>query len=313
MAQDIIFPEWLNSNALRNYPIQENASRTDISGTFTIPNSLIVSAQINYGRVFIGGTFYISGLIVSESFVTIFISYQDSNTAVSPVQISSVQIDASTFSQYTYYPFVGQGVNASVIGSLAIGQLDDTVTEGVGQFTFLPAATALEVNTQFVSVPALESVEVYNPSNSLIYTATDILRLKAGKNVRLTYEQLDGDNFGVIRIDAINGENLTQVSDCKNQQELISGPIRQINGVGPDSSGNFYIEGSECIQIVADPATNSIKVVDLCSQSCCGCTELEILTTALEQLRTQEETLKNLISSTQGQQSELLAQLIANL
>jgi len=313
MSESIVFPEWLNSNSQRNYPIQENASRTDVSGAFVIPNSLVVAFQINYPRSYVGGTFYISTLTVSEDNVSIEISFQPSDTTVSPIQISTVTIEGSSFTQDSYYSFVGSGSNVSVLGSIGVGDISETISEGIGVFKFLPASTLFEANTQFVSVPALQSVEIYNPSNSLLYTATDVLKLKAGQNIRLTYEQLDSDPYGVIRIDAINGENLVETSTCNNALAFVPSPITQINGVSPDANGRIFLEGSDCIQITTDPATNSIQIIDTCSTSCCGCTQLEILTTALEQLRAQETTLAALISSTQGQQSEMLANLISNL
>ena len=313
MSASIVFPEWLNSNSLRNYPIQENASRTDVSGVFVIPNSLIVGAQINYPRSYAGWTFFVSQIVSSQSFVTISISVQSTDTTVAPSLVASIQVNGSSFTPYSYFPFVGNSSNPTIIGSLAIGSLDETINEGLGSFTFLPAATPFETNCQFISVPALETVQIFNPSNTLIYTASEILKLKAGRNIRLTYEGLGSDSFGIIRIDAVNGENLVQTSDCPNQTTFTPGPIQQINGVGPDANGNFFIEGSECIQITPDATGHGIQIIDLCSQSCCGCTQLEDLTQALEQLRVQETTLQNLISSTQNQQSEMLANLIASL
>ena len=68
MGQSIVFPEWLNANTLRNYPIKENASRTDISGSFTIPNDLLVAAQINFSRDYVGGNFFISKIIFIHTY-----------------------------------------------------------------------------------------------------------------------------------------------------------------------------------------------------------------------------------------------------
>ena len=157
----------------------------------------------------------------------------------------------------------------------------------------------------FVSIPALRAVNVYSGS-SLIHIATDILRLKAGENIRLTYE----DDTQSIRVDAISGLNLDPVP-CNNNPFSVPSCIKTINGIGPDENGNFNVLGSECIQI--NPETNAISVHDLCSQSCCGCTELEQLTEGLSQLKAQEESLKLLIESVQAQQSSLISSLASNI
>jgi hypothetical protein len=54
-----VFTEWLNANASRNYPIVENANRTDTSGNFVIPNSVVLAAQINFPRSYVNGNFFI--------------------------------------------------------------------------------------------------------------------------------------------------------------------------------------------------------------------------------------------------------------
>lgn len=312
MAQSIIFPEWLNANALRSYPIRENASRTDTSGNFTIPNDLIVAAQINCPRSYADGTFYISRIVVGISFVSIYVSYQPASG--DPVDISYVKAETDPFSRFSYYSFVGQGDLSNVMGYITIGEVEESVRQGIGEFLFSSTSTPLEVNTYFVSVPAMESVEILTSSGQTLHKATRILKLKAGENIRLTYDTTgDPDPYGTIRIDAINGENLVKPSECGNVAPLLPPCIRMINGVSPDATGHFWIDESECIEIQENQVANSIKVIDKCSQSCCGCDQLQELTDALEGLKLQEETLRNLIISTQTQQSELLANIISNL
>lgn len=309
MSQSIIFPEWLNANSVRSYPIRENASRSDVTGGFTIPNDLIVAAQVNCPRSYADGTFFISRLVVSASFVSIYIGYEYGGNVT---EISYIKAEKSSFSRFGYYPFVGQGSLSSILGYITVGEIDQTIQEGVGLFDFSSDATPLEVNTYFVSVPALESVEVLSSGGALIHKATQVLKLKAGENIRLSYES-GTDPYGTIRIDAVNGANLVDPAQCVNNANLLPPCIRQINGVSPDSGGNLWLDESECIEIVEDRLGNAIKIVDKCAQSCCGCTELEQLTTALEALKAQEESLRELIGSTQTQQSELLANIITNL
>jgi hypothetical protein len=313
MAQNIVFPEWLNSNSVRSYPITENCSRTDINGVFTIPNSLVVAAQISHSSLYRNGIFYISKLSISLTNITIFISFspEDGNPEY---DISSVNISISGFSDYSNYTFSGSGINNSIIGSLTIGNCKDTIKSGIGIFTFDKSSTNFEVNTTFVSIPALQYVEIYDSSGDLIYVSSDILKLKAGENIRLTYEKLNSDEYGSIRIDAIADENvIIEPNACENADKFYTPCIKTINGVAPDSSGRFWIDESDCIQIDEIVDDHSILIKDTCAKSCCGCADLSALTTALEALKDQEEQIRALVASTQSQQSEMLANIISNL
>lgn len=316
MAQNIIFPEWLNANSLRNYPIRENASRTDVSGSFTIPNELLVSAQFNYSRDYLDGGFYISKVVVSDSSVRIFISFISSEENAVSREIGSVNIFSDSFEKFSYFSFSGQGEDFAVLGSLGIGDISSTINAGIGEFLFEPSATTFEANTQFVSIPALKTVEVYNADDQLLYRATEILKLKEGDNIKLTYlpsQAGSGDPYGSIRIDAIDGQNLISPSECENVSEVLLPCIKKINGVGPNNDGTIFLVGSDCIDVTDATGANAIELSDTCSESCCGCIELQALTDALEKLKEQEQTIRDLINNTQGQQSELLANIISNL
>lgn len=313
MGQSIIFPEWLNANTLRNYPIQENASRTDTSGNFTIPNDLLVSAQINFSRDYVSGRFFISKIITSENTVKVVTSFLSEEEDAVAREIGFITVDLQSFAQFSYYSFNGQGDDFSVLGSLGIGNIVSTINEGIGEFLFEPDATSFEVNSLFVSVPALKTVEIYNSNDQLLHRATEILKLKEGDNIRLEYISSTNDPYGSIKISAVNPDDLTEPEPCENATEILPPCIRKINGVSPNSSGTIFLWGSECLEVEDKPTFNALEISDPCSESCCGCIELQALTDALEQLKLQEQAIRNLINSTQGQQSEFLANIISNL
>jgi len=302
-----VFTEWLNSNSSRNYPIAEGLSRKDASGNFTLPNELLVAMQVNISRNEVDGYFFIkeAGLFSSSCYLVIGYAHTESDVLVVD-EIAKVTVDYSIHTPYKYYSFVGQQENAHIVGFVCVGDVGEIKREGVGKFEFTPDTTSIEPNCLFISIPALRAVNVYSGS-SLIHIATDVLRLRAGENIRLTYE----DDNKAIRIDAINGLNLETPDACDNNPFSTPGCIRTINGIGPDDNGNFNILGSECIGI--NPEENGISVHDLCSQSCCACEELDVLTSALEQLKIQEESLRTLISAVQSHQSSLISSLASNI
>jgi hypothetical protein len=319
MPQSIVFPEWLNSNSVRNYPIAENCSREDISNSFIIPNELFVSAQINHPRSYSDGFFYICRLIISVPIIRVYIGYKNQQTGVEQ-EVGNFEVDNKNFSKYSYFSFTGNIEHPSIIGSFAIGDIKQAIDKGLGEFIFDGDATKLEVNCRFVSIPSLEYIQIYNENDTLLHTSSSVLKFKAGQNIRLTYDPLVDqetgtvDQYGCIKIDAVLDENIIQEPEaCESIESFVQPCIKTINGVRPDREGNFWIEESECIGIDEFQENHSIKITDLCSESCCGCVDLEVLTNGLEQLKQQEERLRDLVLTTQGTQSELLANLIANL
>lgn len=295
-------PEWLNQNSTRAYPLAENSSRIDLTGSVRIPDSLLVAAQINAGQEYAVGTFFISAILATPDVVTLKISYLGA-TGTSR-EISKVGVFVALHTDNTNYSFVGQGTDGSILGSLTIGNLFDTLNLLPGLVEFSADSTPFETNALFFSTPAFKELQLYN-GNTFVESFNRILKLRQGSNIRLTYVGED-----TIRIDAIAGENLVTPASCDNA--LPKPPcIRTINGIGPDVTGNFQIEGSTCIDV--SPSGNGVIVTDLCSKSCCGCSELEVLVNSLQQLETQIESLRNQANSVNEQQSTMIANLVANL
>lgn len=304
MAGNLIFPEWLNSNSVRAYPIAETASRNDITGSFRLPNSLLVAAAINVTPDYKEGVFFVSKVGIFPEKVSVEISYLD---AVSETQvIAVVTVDVASHTAYAHYAFVGQSPHTYVVGSLAFGDLAESIASAVGYYEFNPADTPFEVNTVFISTPALKYVEVYN-GTSLLASFSKILKLRAGTNIRLSYE---GDGTDTIRIDAIAGENLVDPKTC--EQALPVPPcIRTINGVAADENGNFTFEPSTCLDI--QPGVHRLIFADTCSQSCCGCDELAELVDGLKSTESQINQFKVQLNALQSQTTQLIANILSQI
>lgn len=299
-----IFPEWLNVNSGRAFPLAENASRMDSTGSVRLPDSLIVAAQINQTASYAAGTFFVSRLIAVPDLVSVTISFFDGEEA--PRAIATISVPVELHRTNKTYAFVGEGVDEVILGSLTIGALDETLRTVPGQLSFDVSATPFEVSALFVSTPSLEAVEIYN-GTTLLRRHTRVLKLRAGENIRLSY--VDGDP-DVIRIDAISGENLINPDTCENAVP-VPAPIRTINGVPGDSNNNFNLDGSNCLNV--DVAPGVITVTDLCSKSCCGCEELEELVAGLQQVEQQLLGLRQQITDTVGLQATMVATLASNI
>jgi hypothetical protein len=300
MAGGFVFPEWLNANSVRAYPLSETATRLDEMEYIKIPDSLIVSASITIHPNFASYTFFVSKINITSQSAQVTISCQDALGANGGILCTVTGKVSDGINQV--FEIVGSGNLSSITGNITLGDIQQASSEAVGAFTFTAASAPFEPTIVYVSLPSLNYVQAYNGSE-LVGTFDDLLLLRAGENIRLTYT-----NNNTIRIDAISG--LNNPEDCSGKAP--SPPcIKTINGIPPDSNGNFVINGGECIDIA--PGVSSITVSDTCSKSCCGCDELEGLINSLSLLETQYQSLRDQINTIQTQQSQMISNLVSNI
>lgn len=295
---NIAFPEWLNANSLRAYPIRESALRQSLNGEIVFPNTLIVDARINAPFSYAQGVFYVSLVELLPDRVTVDISYHD---GTSSSDVATVTTTTSEHSRNTVYPFTGSGDNHSVLGAITLGEIEDAISQVQGRYQFTQDTMPFEIGAINISQPMIEYV-------SLVEQGVEIgkldraVKLVAGANVRLT--RVDPET---VRIDGISGENL---DDCPAEPD--SPAILTINGAPPDETGNIELIGSECIQI-SQKGLHSLEFRDLCSSSCCGCQELNSLLSSLAQLETQQADLRELVFRAYNEQSNMISNITAFL
>jgi hypothetical protein len=117
------------------------------------------------------------------------------------------------------------------------------------------------------------------------------VELVAGANMQLIPIVAVGAD-PIIRFNAISGEGLIQACVCEGESAP-GNPITRISGIAPTTAGDYTIAGSECVDVV--PISNGVRIVNKCSQPCCGCPELERITVDLERSLAQQETVKDFV------------------
>lgn len=284
--------EWLNLNSQRSYPLTSDATKKDVTESITLPDDLILALYfpVHAGLDVDPSLFYLQSIAVFGIGVSLTIGYfnDDDNPAVATVSVVN-----SAHTEGLSYSLSGVGNFTDSIGQIAIGSLAALLALPPGAYVFDYAGGKLEVDCLRPVLRGLSSVVLVNGQDRSPRLYGDI-ELVAGSNCRLDYTLTD--DGAQIQINAIEGEGLTENCECA---EALLGPIRTINGIGPDPSGNFSVLGDSCLTV--SPATNGLQLSDACSKPCCGCPELTAITTDLQRFADEANTLQGFVTRLQAQ------------
>jgi hypothetical protein len=279
----------LNHNSQRSYPLAEDATGTDLTGSFVLPDDFLLELYfpIHAGLDVDADLFFLSSVSVFANGYNVSIGYND-GTASPPVVASTI-ISKATHVPNTTYALPGVYPFDDSVGKLVVGQLASIDLQPAGQFFFDYAGGKLDSDCVRPMIRGIQSIRVLN-NGELSAPLTGHVVLAAGGNIKLSVSQPAGQP-AEIRFDAVDGAGLTEVCDCESP---VGGPILTINGLGPDPTGNFTLVGNQCLEI--QPIANGLQLNDTCSSPCCGCTELEQLTKEIEVIGSGEATIDNFVN-----------------
>lgn len=276
---------WLVHNAQRAYPLTEDSTRIDLSGAFQLPDSFIVSLYlpIHWGNNVESSKFFIKSIAHLATGFIVTVGYAGDEV----VDVASAVISSTEHEENHTYELVGIGDFDDSRGHITIGDLGSINKQPTGSFEFDLAGGRLEPGVIRPHIRGVMSLQLQNGSE-LSEHLYGRIRLQAGRNFRLTPIIATGTDT-VIVLDAIEGEGLTEPCICSDETP----PIKTINGIPPDGDGNFQFFGNDCLDVVE--GGHSLTFRDVCSEPCCGCKELEILTKALEAFGAKATTLENFL------------------
>ena len=266
--------EWLNVNALRAYPLADNATGLSTDGSFELPKDLIVDLSFVVPLV-AGATasgFHISRLTVGSGSVGIEISKAGELAGV-------VSVPISTHEKHNTYAVSGRGDLSDCVGVITIGSLETVLRYG-GSFVFDQTGGQLLPTLFRPSLGGVRAIRVVNGSDvgPLLY---GVIRLESGRNMRIDVQAADGLTPQTIRFNALSAIDLNETCGCTSQTP-VPVPIKTINGVPAREDGSFTIDPSQCIEI--ETGNSTLRVKDTCATPCCGNAELQVIQQDVEDL-----------------------------
>ena len=288
--------EWLNHNAQRRYPLADDAEAVDTTGLFKLPEDFIVEldlpihAGLNVGPA----GFFVRSVSAYASGYGLTIAYQSADASTT-VNVATALIPRQGFTRNAVFALGGINDFVDTVGKIVIGRLENIDEQPPGFWEFTLDKARLDPDAVRPIIRGVSSIVVVSGDQRSVPLYGDI-ELVAGPNMRIVPVVQAGQDT-VITFSAISGEGTIQDCVCEGDSAL-STPITKINNVTPTNSGDFTFVGNDCLQIESIP--NGIRIKDVCAQPCCGCVELERITTDLERFAAQATSVDNFVSRLQN-------------
>jgi hypothetical protein len=295
----IVNQGWLDQNSQRAYPLSEEATRMDTTGSYRLPDDLIVDfvLPINSALEYNVDSFYLSKLAIFGESLTLEFSYW---TGASAALVGTTTVSANTFARNSTYFIQGVDDFAGVLGKVVIHSLTSAFQQ-TGVYEFALGGGRLEATTIVPDMRGITGMRILDGDDIGELYQGDIA-LEAGANFRIT--QSDFEGITVLTLSAIDGEGTIAECTCEGDAALRAA-VRTLNGVRPDVNGNINLVGDDCLQVTPVESDNAVSLVDVCSKPCCGCPELETLVQDQDRMRDQVQTLTNLAARLESNVQQL--------
>lgn len=272
--------EWLHHNALRHYPLADDADGNDITGSFNIPTDFLLHLDlpVHAGMDVDPARFFIKhiGAYATGYFITV--GYQPAgDDPDDAVDVATCLIPRATHTENRAYALGGVEPYDDTVGKVVIGKLGNIDQESAGFWTFTLAQGRLDPDAVRPMIRGVSALILVNGTEESSPLYGDVV-IQAGSNIQLVPIIAEGED-PIVRINAITGEGLIEECICAGEATPRD-PIYTINGIAPRLDGEYTIVGGDCVDL--EPIENGLRVTNTCSKPCCDCADLERITQDLE-------------------------------
>lgn len=282
--------EFLNHNAQRSYPLTADATKQDVTASFTIPDDFLVGLDLPVSPAMDmeTGRFFIRQLGLFASGIQLILAY-DTGTEI--YDVASGLIPTTGDVRNKVFTLGGIDPYDDIIGKVVIGRVDTIQLQPSGLFEFDLAGSRIEPQAVRPMIKGISSFRVANAAGTVSERLYGDIELVAGNNIQLSTVVTSSETK--IVISALSGEGTIEQCVCEGDAASIP-CIKTINGIRPTPDGNFNLIGDDCLSFTSVP--NGLKLTDSCCQPCCGCAELEAITRDLERFAGQRASLELFIN-----------------
>lgn len=288
--------EFKDANAVRSYPLAEDASGRDSTGTFRLPFDFLVGLYlpVDYGLDVDGAGFFLKALGVYANGFTVTLGYQPA-AGGDAVDAATAFVPRAGHSPGRPYALGGVGDFADTVGRVVVGRFDGIDEQPAGQFGFAPADARVDPDCVQFTPRAVASLAAVNGTATSARLYGDV-ELVAGENFQITPVVVAGQRPRLV-FSAVQGEGLNASCDC--EADASAPPVRRVNGVTADPDGNLAVLGSRCLEV--NVVGGGIELDDTCSAPCCTCEELEKIAEQLGLFGARATTVEGFVTRLQAQ------------
>lgn len=272
--------EWLESNKTRAYPFTRPVADLDealIDATITIPGSVADLSTENEEQKLVIEHLDLAVIAQGSSHVAIADNSIEGGTTLFDSRVDTHTFDSYASSALTVAHWFNDEYSVKLV-------FDTTNLAGLAW-------------TQASAIPLTASTIIMQPSKvtSVVADGTtmdpdDPIILAEGYNCELEVTPnilVGGERRDVVLVTFRPGAGQGRLSDCDDPDIL----LRRINGVEPDTAGNFNFAGDECMFLrpyhVGDDA--GMTLLTYCVP-CCSCDEMVLTHAAMKQLLDTQQT-----------------------
>lgn len=290
---------WCDQNMQKVYPLDDDANGISVSGE-ALPESFLVDIQLIVPRIKdpqAASKFYISEIRRNMDSFVVRISYQSavgkSTLCAESEEIPTTLVNTDSMEDRTF------SINATggnddipelngIQGSLIVGTCLDMANKGTLSFRY--NATRIISVRVYMYTQGLDSVTFISGANAI--TLRDNFTIEAGDGIDIRWDSVTN---AIILTRGLTAEEkrspYKSVNDIlRDIYQLLGGPIRMINGISPDTDGNFIIDGADCVDVT--DTRSGIIISNPCSQPCCNDTSTQDIANALNFLKEAEARLE---------------------
>lgn len=279
---------YLNNNQFNRYPFKDLSSLVATEEEL-IPDSWFLDAQITCKEPDHVGASLVS-LESDTTNVTFHIGLLDVDGDVDELVEWVVPISSITPDLFFSYDYASAYFKL-IVGQEFIDAAGDTLSYTLTNTVFLASCVILKQPT----VDSFIIKHLVDGTATTVTTVTDELLFEPGYNVSIT----DGS------VNVVVAAGLGLYDACSEESKVYT-----INGVGPDTSGNFKMAGDGCYQLL--PGENLLSL----NQNCIpGCNEDVIKATAyyMNRLKSGMLTVADYVGDTQAAYTTFLAAYTAKV
>lgn len=291
---------WLALNETRPYPLAPWATRTDLTGAFTLPDDLLVELvwPFSPGARLDPSLMYLSNVVSSPAGYAVSIGYAGP-PALPVVATASIAASALAGAEFTPCALAGAGAFADATGRVVFGSVAGAALQPPGSFAFDLAGAPLDIDCLRPATAGVSAIYVQNGQELLGPFQGDVV-FAIGENMRL-----DAGPSG-IALGAVPGAG---ASACLCGPSAAPGPaIASINGV--PTTAAFSIIGGDCVAVT--PVSGGLALSNPCSSPCCGPEELAALLAELQALQGAVGDLRQFVTALQASQASMAQNVLGS-